>query len=124
MWSQTFDAEERAGGRSVTVGSAQALLAVVLGGAILIAEVVLSLQVTSREVTVRGGSWALGLLSLALGFLGPYAVIVAWRARPDDARSPVQRGLASGIAATVAGGMAIAWLLLIHSSLHPKLLPF
>ncbi|MDE3085950.1 MAG: hypothetical protein KGJ77_04210 [Acidobacteriota bacterium] len=118
MWSESFHGDERAGRRPsggdrvVAVGAACAGLAAIGG------EIVLSVQVVSEEFTSRGGSWLLGVVSLFLGLLGPYAAISAWRARRNLSRPIVRRAAMTSLVAACTGALAIAWLLLIHSSLH------
>lgn len=119
-WSESFGADERAGRRLGAAGPVLAVAAVVLGGAGVAGDVVLSVDMTSQELTSRAGSWVLGFVAVALGLLGPYASILAWRARANASRPLLRRVLTTGIVAAVAGGVAVGWLLLIRSSLHPK----
>ena len=116
MWSEGFAAEERAS-RPCGMGFLVAALstAVLAGGAVA-TEVVFSVQMAGRELSVRGGSWAIGLLSLGLGFAGPYAAIRIWRS-PSRIEEQMLRwvGRMALVTLTVAG-LALAWLLLIHST--------
>lgn len=118
MWSESFHRDERARTRPPGVDRAIAVAAACTGLAALGGEIVLSVQVASEEFTSRGGSSLLGALSLLLGLLGPYAAILAWRASFNRARPAARRAAMTSLVAACAGAVAIAWLLLIHSSLH------
>ena len=125
MWSDSFRAEERAAlgpGRLEPLGSA---LAATAGLAALASEVVMSVAVTTRDLTTRTGSWPLGLLAIALGALGPYGTAVAWRSRRNIGKPATRRVTAAAVVAMSLGCLALAWLLLIRTgqSNHP-LLPF
>jgi hypothetical protein len=122
MWSEGFAAEERA---ARTPGRA-ALLAACGGGVLaacaIVAEILFSIELTSQEVTARGGSWVLAVLALGLGFAGPYAAILAWRAPRQTDNAVVRRLSSLELVVITVAAVALAWLLLLHSSLqsHPK----
>lgn len=125
MWSEHFEAEERAARPAAMLAPVAAVVALGLGLAALAMEVVLSIDLTARELSARTGSVLPGLLALGLGFLGPYATVAAWRSAQRGGRPALAPGIAIGLAATVTGAIAIAWLLLVRSSIHPvPLLPF
>ena len=125
MWSDSFRAEERAAlgpGRLEPVGSA---LAAIAGLAALVLEVVISVAVTTHNLTTRTGSWPLGLLAIALGALGPYGTAVSWRSRRNAGKPAPRRVAATALVALSLGCLALAWLLLIRTAQsHPALLPF
>ena len=115
MWSEHFAAEERS-----ALPPTSALVLVTLSGAILaacaiVAEVLFSVQVTSREVSIRGGSILVAVVSLGLGFAGPYASIRMWRA-PSAGEDRIRRLGHSALVAFVVAAVALAWLLLIHTT--------
>jgi cytochrome bd-type quinol oxidase subunit 2 len=123
MWSESFHGEERDRRRLRGSDRAVAVAAVCLAMAALGGEIVFSVQVTSQEFASREGSWPMGIVSLLLGLVGPYATILAWRNRRNAARPKLRRTTTAAAVAVVGGAVAIAWLLLIHSSLHrPPLL--
>ncbi|HXY45185.1 MAG TPA: hypothetical protein VEH29_13435 [Acidimicrobiales bacterium] len=115
MWSEHFAAEERSALPPTT-----ALVFVTLSGALLaacaiVAEILFSIQVTSREVSIRGGSILVVVVSLGLGFAGPYASICMWRA-PSGGDSRLRRLGHGALVAFVVAAVALAWLLLIHTT--------
>lgn len=118
MWSESFQGEERAVRRRTPGETALSVAAGLVALCALGGEVVLSVQVTSDEFTSRAGSGVLGFISLLLGLVGPYAAILAWRADRNRARPPLRRGATTAVVAACAAGVAIAWLLLIRSSIH------
>ena len=125
MWSDSFRAEERAAlvpGRLDTLLSS---LAATAGAAALAFEVVMSVAVTTHDLTTRNASWPLGLLAIALGALGPYGTAAAWRSRRNADKPVARRVAAAAVVALSLGCLALAWLLLIRTSQsHPALLPF
>ena len=118
MWSERFEAEERARRRLSGSERGVAVAAVCLGAVALAGEAVFSVQVTSQEFASREGSWPMGIVTLLLGLVGPYGAILAWRSRRSAGRPIGRRALTASVVAVVGGAVAIAWLLLIHSSLH------
>lgn len=124
MWSDTFSVEERA---SVLVGwvtSAVAAVLVVVCLAAMIGEVVLSVQTTSRELTSHYGSWVLGLVSLAFGFAGPYATLMAWRSRARSGLVSARRASSTALVGLTVAGIAIGWLLFIPTTIHVPIARF
>lgn len=125
MWSDSYRAEERAAlgpGRLEALASS---LAATAGLAVLAFEVVMSVAVTTRNLTTRTGSWPLGLLAVGLGALGPYGTGAAWRSRRNVDKPLARRVTAAAVVAVTLGCLALAWLLLIRTSQsHPALLPF
>lgn len=118
MWSESFQGEERARRGLKRSERALAVAVACLAVAALGGEIILSVQVTSQEFTSRGGSWPMGVLGLLLGLVGPYTALLAWRSRRNAVQLPVRRTITASVVAVVGGTLAIAWLLLIHSSLH------
>jgi len=115
MWSEGFASEERASRPDGISLAVAALGGVVLAGAAIAVEVVLSVDVAAWEMSARGGSWLLGLISLGLGFAGPYAAIrISRNPRRADEQKLRRVGRIAAVALTVAA-LALAWLLLIHS---------
>ena len=92
----------------------------------LVAEVALSIVVTTHALTSRRASWGMALLSVFLGVLGPYGSTMAWRSRRYAAKALPRRAAATAFTAVALGAMALAWLVLIHTSQngHAPLLPF
>lgn len=120
MWSERFAADERASRPTSIVFSVVAVSGVALAGCALLADVIFAVLVAGRELTTRGGSWVVGLLSLGLGFAGPYAAIRMWWS-PSGADERMLRRVArvASVTLTVAV-LALAWLLLIHSGQRPQ----
>ena len=125
MWSDSFRAEERAalgpGRLEVPLSS----VAAVVGVAALAFEIVLSVEVTTRALTTRSGSWGIGLLAVGLGAVGPYGAAAGWRS-PRNADKPFTRRIVTtAVVAVALGCVAVAWLLLIRTAqAHQPLLPF
>jgi len=118
MWSDAFAAEERL---SLPVNRRRALwslLAALVGMVAMAGELVLSVQVSTEEFTRVGGDWVLGFVALALGVVGPYSAVLAWRREARRSECHPQWLTGASLAAMSVAGIAIGWLLLIHSSLH------
>jgi len=126
MWSDSFRAEERAALVPGPVETALSWLAAAVGLVVLVAEVVFSIIVVSQVLSSRRGSWGATLLSVLLGVLGPYGTLLAWRSRRYAAMAPPRRAAATAGTAVALGLVAIAWLVLIHTSQkeHGILIPF
>jgi cytochrome bd-type quinol oxidase subunit 2 len=126
MWSDSFRAEERAAIAPGPLETTLSWLAVVVGVAVLVAEVVLSVVVTTQTLTSRTRSWWMALLSVFLGVLGPYGSTLAWRSRRYSAMALPRRAAATAGTAVALGAVCLAWLVLIHTSQHghSNLLPF
>lgn len=119
MWSEGFAAEERAFGSSGITMQVAAVACAALAAVAVAVEVLFSLYMTGREMTNRGGSWTMALLSLGLGFAGPYAAIQISRGRSlRDEEERFRRIGYVGLVTLTVAGIALAWLLLIHSVVH------
>ncbi len=119
MWSDSFRAEER----QTRAGRGHVALSVTVAGSgliALVAEVVFATQVAGDALS-RSGWWPVGLVSIGLGLVGPYATLLTWRARSNAIKEPHHRLTAAGLVAVVTGLVALSWLDLIHHSLPPNL---
>ncbi|HLX89142.1 MAG TPA: hypothetical protein VKR22_11885 [Acidimicrobiales bacterium] len=119
MWSEGFQLEERAARRATTMDSVVAWVASVSAAGAVIAEVVFSLLVTSEQLSSRTGSAGIGLVGIALGFAGPYASLLAWRAATSAGKPMLARVTSTAWVAFGIAAIALAWLLLLHSFNRP-----
>jgi H+/Cl- antiporter ClcA len=121
MWSDDYRsynlARAVAGPRDVVL----ALGVGVVGLLVIVAELVLAVQVITEEFTSLRGSWLMALVGIVLGIAGPASS--RWRigARPLEAQPWPRKVLSTGLMASVVGVIAVAWLLLIKSSMPPTI---
>src|SRR5579862_8333442 len=105
MWSDSFQAEERAALGSGRLEGPLSALAAALGLAALAFEVVMSLEVTTHDLTTRSGSWPMGIVAIALGALGPYGTAAGWRSRWNVGKPLPQRVVGTAVVAVTLGSL-------------------
>lgn len=118
MWSDTFSGEERAACQPAWLTWSVAAVLVAAWAVAVATEIVLSVQSTSRELTSHYGSWIVSLLSLAFGFAGPYATLLAWRSRTRSGLVSPRRASSTAVVGLAVAGIAIGWLLFIPTTIH------
>ena len=114
MWSEGFRLEERAARPPTAVETVVAWAIAVAASAMGVAEVVLSVLVTSEQLTSRAGSTGIGLLAIGLGFIGPYTALLSWRSAATAGKPVMARMTGAALVGFGVAAMAVAWLLLLH----------
>lgn len=124
MWSEGFRFEEQMARRAKPLDLYLAWGAGLAAAAALATEVVMSIVVTSEQLTSQTGSAGMGLLAIGLGFVGPYSSLLAWRAATSAGHPQLTRIRTTALVGFGVAAMAVAWLLLLHS-FHPpvRLIP-
>jgi len=124
MWSEGFRVEERASRPPTTVEIVVVCVLALAAVTVVVNEVVLSVIVTSEQLTYHGGSTGVGLIGIGLGFIGPYTALLSWRSATTAGKPALARVRSAALVGFGVAAIAVAWLLLLHSFHHPtRLIP-
>ena len=118
VWSDNFQAEEHAARRRTGLDVVLAWVACLATAGALLTEIGYSVLVTSEQLTSRGGSAGTGLIAIGLGFVGPYAGLLSWRAATTAGKPPRARLMGTALVAFGVAVLAVAWLIFLHSLHH------